>query len=51
MELCSDKFHMDISSVVGARACCAYRVRMERCLTVFGSDRSERLAFPSENKN
>jgi hypothetical protein len=32
MESCSDKFHVDIPNVVSARARCAYRVRMARCL-------------------
>jgi hypothetical protein len=31
---CSDKFHVDIPNVVSARACCAYRVRMARSISV-----------------
>jgi hypothetical protein len=52
MESCSDKFHVDFPNVVRACACSAYRVGMARCLAVFSSDRSDRLASPSEkNKN
>jgi hypothetical protein len=32
MESCSDKFHVEIPNVVRARARCAYRVHMARCL-------------------
>jgi hypothetical protein len=50
VESCSDKFHVDIPNVVGARGRCTCRVRTARSLTVFPSDRSERLSSPSERK-
>jgi hypothetical protein len=50
MESCPDKFHVDIPNVAGARPCCTYGNHILR-LHVLSSDRSDRLACPSENKN
>jgi hypothetical protein len=51
MESCSDKFHVDIPNVV-SRPCCTYGKHIYPCHVLITSDRSDRLASPSEtNEN